>query len=471
MSYQVWLACGLGLVTSIACESSNGGATPDGQAGRAGSTGVSGAGGDDGAEAGSSSAGSSSGGNGSSGGMGGTSGMSGMSGSAGSPGGEAGAGAPSGGAPDGAPGGAPGESGAGGVGGASDDDDAPAIAYISTLLGELLVASLDPKTGVPELLPSSPIELDGFVHGVVVSPNRRFVYVPAEPTRIDTFPIQADGSLPQEPSSSAEVDDDNVMLSLALDPLGRFAYGVVPFSKTIHVFKVNDATGALTPSGEPLLVGPGPDHRRPAFVAPSPDGRFVYVTQLADGAPAEDNGIRCYGVDQTTGELSELASSPVNDGDVTAGALVFRPDGKFLYSSGGGVSAFAVDEASGELELVPGSPFSQDVQSDPWAPNLAMDPAGKRLYASNFVQTQNITGFDIDPTTGALQQLPGAPVRTAAPYSIALAPSGRFLYVGDDNSELSAFSVSGATGALTKVVGSPFSFGGLEADLAFVTLP
>jgi 6-phosphogluconolactonase (cycloisomerase 2 family) len=340
---------------------------------------------------------------------------------------------------------------------------------VSTVLGDILVASLDPKSGAPGLLDSSPIEVDGFVHGVAVSPNRKFLFVPAQPARIDTYPIAVDGSLPEQPSSSELIDDDNPILSLALDPRGRFAYGVSPFSQSIYIFKINQDTGVLTLSGEPLLVGPAPDHRAPAFVAPEPSGRFVYVTQMAAGLPT-GNGIRAYSVDATSGELTELSDSPFNEGNVVAGAVVFRPDGKFLFTSGGAVNAFAVDTDSGKLELVEGSPFSLDVGSDPWAPNITIDPQGKLLYACNFGLTRHVTGFAIDPVSGALEQTPG-PITTAAPYSIALGPEGRFLYVGDDNGEISVFRVSRPSGTLTKLDDSPFAFGGLEPDFAFVTLP
>jgi 6-phosphogluconolactonase (cycloisomerase 2 family) len=134
------------------------------------------------------------------------------------------------------------------------------------------------------------------------------------------------------------------------------------------------------------------------------------------------------------------------------------------------VNAFEVDVESGQLALVPGSPFSLDVQSDPWAPNLAVDPDGKLLYASNFALTRHVTGFSIDTDSGALSPLP-EPVTTPAPYSIALGPAGRFLYVGDDTGEISVFRVAHPSGQLLELEGSPFPFGGLEADLAFVSLP
>ncbi|RYZ09894.1 MAG: hypothetical protein EOO73_03160 [Myxococcales bacterium] len=470
MASRGWIACGLGLMAAIACESSDEGAPPAGEAGRGGEAGMSGAAGGETSAASGASAGSRSGGIAGSGGSTGSTGGSGDH--AGSPAG--GAGEPSAAGAGGAGGGqagagSGGEGGEGGEGGGAESG--PAVAYVSTLFGELLVASLDPATGEPELRGSAPIEVEGNLNGVIVSPNRKFLFVPADPARIDTYAIQPDGSLPEEPSSSAEVDDENPLLTMAVDPLGRFAYGVSPFSQTIYVFGVDQTTGELTPTGEPLLVGPGPTHRGPAFVAPAPSGRFVYVTQMPDGPPTDDDGIRCYAVDQLTGELSEVEGSPFSAAPVFGGALAFRPDGKFLYSTGGGLNAFAVDVATGELNVLEGSPFSTDVQSDPWAPSIAMDPRGRRLYISNFGATRHITGFAIDAATGSPQKLPGDPVQTPSPYSIALGPGGRFLYVGDDTSQISVFSVSGKSGALTQLAGSPFPFGGLEPDIAFVSLP
>ena len=120
--------------------------------------------------------------------------------------------------------------------------------------------------------------------------------------------------------------------------------------------------------------------------------------------------------------------------------------------------------------MVEGSPFSLDVGSDPWAPNITIDPQGKLLYVCNFGLTRHITGFAIDAVSGALEQTPG-PVTTSAPYSLALGPGGRFLYVADDDGVTSVFRVARPTGALSKLDASPFPFGGLEADFAFVTLP
>ena len=456
MTLRAWYGLSCGLVLVVACSSSDEGGGSAGSGGsKAGASSTAGGGG----KAGSPSTGGSNAGTAGKGGAG-------SSGSAGSPGeGGSGVAGEGGGGSAGQPEG--GAAGSGGEGG--EPAPVPAVAYISTVLGDLLVASLDPASGKPALLPSSPIDVEGFLHGVAVHPNGKVLFVPADPARIDSYPIAEDGSLPAEPSSSAEVDDDNPLLGMALDPLGRFAYGVSPFSQTIYVFKVNQQTGALTASGEPLLVGPEGDRRSPAFVALDPSGKFAYVTQMASGSPT-GNGIRAYAVDQESGELTELSTSPFAAGGVIAGALAFRPDGRFLFSTGAGVNAFAVAE-DGTLELVDGSPFSLDVSTDAWAPNIAMHPQGKLLYVSDFLRTRHVTGFLIDPETGALDEVAGTPPTTTAPYSIALGPGGRFLYVNDDNGETSVFAVTSATGALTKLDDSPFPFGGLEADFAFAVLP
>lgn len=398
---------------------------------------------------------------------GGTVGGSEAGGSAGEGGGSAGEGA-------GSAGEGGGDDGAAGAGGEGGTPPLPGhmYGYVSTLLGDILLCAIEPATGKPTLLPDSPLEVTGFLHGVEVAHSGKFLFVLADPSRVETYPIDADGGLPAEPTWAETVDDDNPLLALTLDPQDRFAYAASPFSQAIHRFAIDAETGAFDVVGEPLLVGPGPTHRSPAYVAAHPGGHFVYVTQLPDpAAPEEDNGIRGYRVDQQTGELNELPNSPFSEGDVLGGAIVFRPDGKFLFSSGGGLNAFAVDTETGTLTLVEGSPFTDDVGSDPWARNIAVDPQGKFVYVSQFLLSQHLSGFAIDPTTGALEEVPGSPVTTSAPYSIAIEPTGRFLYVGDDSGRVPAFALNRASGAMTVIEGSPFEFGGLEPEFAFVTRP
>ena len=148
---------------------------------------------------------------------------------------------------------------------------------------------------------------------------------------------------------------------------------------------------------------------------------------------------------------------------------MFTPNGSYLYSSGNGLNAFKI-EATGKLTSVPGSPFTLDVGSDSTASNLTMDPRGELVYATQFQPKQLVLGFAIDPSIGKLSPVPGSPVNSAAPYSVAFDPSGHFVFVGSDGGQVAVFSVSRPSGSLKPIAGSPFELGGLQPELAFAAL-
>jgi hypothetical protein len=73
---------------------------------------------------------------------------------------------------------------------------------------------------------------------------------------------------------------------------------------------------------------------------------------------------------------------------------------------------------------------------------------------------RNRVGVLINPTSGALTQVPGSPFATGeGPASVAFSPSGGLLATANYDDSVSVFSV-GSSGALTPVPGSPFAGGG-----------
>ena len=76
-------------------------------------------------------------------------------------------------------------------------------------------------------------------------------------------------------------------------------------------------------------------------------------------------------------------------------------------------------------------------------------------------------GFSIDDASGKLGQVPGGALPLSVPYSLAIEPSGRFLYVGRDDGKLSVLAVSRRDGSLREIDGSPIEHGGLQPELAF----
>jgi 6-phosphogluconolactonase len=358
---------------------------------------------------------------------------------------------------------------AGEGGGAGVAESPRAVAYVATILNGISASSVDPVSGAPLLLTASPIDKTAFVAAIAVGASQRFVYVADENKHIDTYRIAANGDLPAQASSSVPTPD--TLNTLALDPKGRFAYAGSSPGKAIYVFSIDADSGALSAVGDPVSFGKDADHGGAAYVATDPSGNFVYVSQ------AFELGIRGFRIDQASGALKELpdspfaAQTPPNGHDLFGGAIVFKPSGDFAYSSGGALHAFSVDPTSGKLTLLLGSPFSLDVQSDANIANIAVDPQGDYLYATHFLGDEHISGFAIDSSTGALEEVPGSPITGSAPFSLAVDPSGRFVYVGIDGpGGLAVFSVKRATGALTRLDQSPFPIGGPEPKVTFATL-
>lgn len=133
------------------------------------------------------------------------------------------------------------------------------------------------------------------------------------------------------------------------------------------------------------------------------------------------------------------------------------------------VSAFSVG-AGGSLSPVAGSPFATGGAGSGdflfAASRARVCAVGNRLYVSNSA-SNNVSGFDVNPTTGGLSLVPGSPFATGGQagngISLDCTPDGRYVIaVNAGSANVSCFSV-GANGALTAVPGSPFPLVGSPA--------
>jgi 6-phosphogluconolactonase (cycloisomerase 2 family) len=109
------------------------------------------------------------------------------------------------------------------------------------------------------------------------------------------------------------------------------------------------------------------------------------------------------------------------------------------------------------------------------ARQLVMHPSGRFVYSVN-VYSDTVSGFDVNPNSGALTPLKGSPFSvgqapvnilvpmadipegvTQGPYNIEVHPSGDYVYVCNwMSASVSVFKVNPANGELTLVEGSPF---------------
>ena len=91
------------------------------------------------------------------------------------------------------------------------------------------------------------------------------------------------------------------------------------------------------------------------------------------------------------------------------------------------VSGYRIDPSTGALTPIAGSPFATG--TDP--ANVAVDPSGKFAYVANG-DFDNVSGYRINPSTGALKAIAGSPFPAGDnPRSVAVDPSGKFAYVAN----------------------------------------
>lgn len=225
----------------------------------------------------------------------------------------------------------------------------------------------------------------------------------------------------------------------------------------------------------------------------NPSGTYAYLTS---GGPSP--AITTYAVDATTGSLSQVASIDLSagalpvakvdptgnylvvidimhhsvltyhinsDGSLSFAGSVTPPDvmDQMVFSPAAGVidasgttsvlTQLAFSSSSGEVSktgsmTLSAFPNPAPASHAPVEKNIALHPSGKYLYVIDTL-AGTITGFSVNPTSGALTQLPGAPYSLSgfAPLGFAFASSGSFLY-------LSNWNVGAITGVKVNLDGS-----------------
>jgi len=271
-----------------------------------------------------------------------------------------------------------------------------------------------------------------------------------------------------------------------------------------------DGAGGAPPAGNPATQVVALDPSEQYLLAANFSAHYVYVYALeGDGtvgdlvasandglashqivfAPGSTEGsvlvpyrtsdtVVTYRFDNADGGLTNDHEEEVdNDGlDATTGPrhLVFHPTNpNWLYvinEVSGTVDHFTYNDATGNLTFRSSiSSVPPDHVGDRFASEIAIAPSGRFIYVSNRYSTQgtfteegSIGVFAVDPDSGALTAVEFESSRGALPRHFMLSSDGTVLVVGNQNSNnVAVFSVNTATGALTfrfqrDVCGTPF---------------
>ena len=184
---------------------------------------------------------------------------------------------------------------------------------------------------------------------------------------------------------------------VAVDPSHHYVLVTDFGADRIFVYHFDGATRTLSPAKVPYeAVPPGSGPRHLTF---SPDGRFLYLlTELT----AE---LRVYRWDARKAHLElvqALSAYPADDPgqQKSGGEIALSRNGRFLYVSlRGDQNSLVVYQTkeNGELREIQRVPA---LGKSPWS--IAIDPAGRWLFVANEA-SNSVSLFNIDPASGRLR--------------------------------------------------------------------
>ena len=174
--------------------------------------------------------------------------------------------------------------------------------------------------------------------------------------------------------------------------------------------------GALTPaSGSPYKAGV-----KPSAIAADPTSRFAYVTDFAS------NQLIGYTI-QSGSVLNFLINGPFRTGNEPS-SIAIDPRGKYIYVSNAldsSVSAYVIDLSTGTPSGAVNVTGSATNSTDTQPVAILVDPAlGRFVYTANQLGN-SISGFELNPDTGAMTPTQATPYPTGAnPTALASVPHG-----------------------------------------------
>lgn len=331
--------------------------------------------------------------------------------------------------------------------------------------GSVLQLKINGTNGVIKLGAQTPIVEGTSPTGVALSPSKKFLYaVNSRANTISIFNVGDDGSLTLSATPTPVDEGPNAAV---VDPTGKYLLVTNNFANSVSVFSIDANTGALaelTGSGSPFFANLSPTN-----IAMAHSGNFVYVTNPGIGMVT--------GFSFANGVLTQVPGSPVVSG-TGAAALAVDGSDRYLYvanpsannpllASIGNISGFNIDPGTGALSPILGSPFTSTLGTGPTA--ITLDPSGRFVYATTPGSTSSIWCFAINSTNGQLTAASGSPFSLAAGGLFAFFdPSGSYFYIGNQSAKaIEGYSFNSSTGALKLITGSPFSTEAAPGGMVF----
>ena len=182
----------------------------------------------------------------------------------------------------------------------------------------------------------------------------------------------------------------------------------------IFGFAIGSSGGLTATSGSPYEAGV-----KPSAVTSDPTNRFVYATDFASneliGFTIQDGDV-----------LDFLVNGPFKTGNEPS-SLVIDPRGIYIYlanSLDSTVSAYTIALPTGTPSVVVSTTGSQLNATNTQPVSIVVEPSLGYVYTANHLDN-SVSGFRLNPNTGALVQTQATPYSTgSSPTAIIAVPHG-----------------------------------------------
>ena len=291
--------------------------------------------------------------------------------------------------------------------------------------GSVSAFAVDARTGALTALNQQASGGAGPAHVTVDRQGRNVLVANYGGGSVASLPIDASGRL--QPAASVIKHEGSSVHpkrqtkpyahSINVDPSNAFAYAADLGADRIFVYRLDAASGRLSPATPPsVALAPGSGPRHFAF---HPTRPFAYViNELALTVTA-------FSRDEKTGALTgiqtigTLPAGQAADPAFSTAEVVVHPSGRYLFGSNRGhdsLVVFSIDQATGKLTHVEHEPTQGSVPR-----GFGVDPTGRYLLAAN-QRSNSVVVFRIDQQSGALTPT-GHTIEVGTPVSVVFVPA------------------------------------------------
>jgi 6-phosphogluconolactonase len=281
-------------------------------------------------------------------------------------------------------------------------------------------------------------------------------------TYIAGFGLNSSGAL--SVLSGSPYNNGVAAQSLAVTPANTFLYAGT--TNGIYAYAIN-SNGSITVQNSGSAVA---QDMVATQMQVDSTGNYLLASGFGTSIAAQAIGI--YTIDTSTGLLTAVGGSPIplytGNGStpavVTPTGLLITPNNSYVYVSLGSLGVQILTLGTGGALAAGSTPSLLTPISTSTSPSdagLASDPLSAFLFVAEINSGLRVLSIG---TGGSLKEVSGSPYAVGTgPTGVILDATGSYVYVANKGSNnISAFTLTAASGKLTAVAGSPFSSGGVQ---------